>query len=116
MSDFINCYALVQANALASRTVCGAEIATGADTAAMNTLRNNTAMNVNISGVAYEYKFVAVHHTVVDEFINSYNNFYFSGTSVYRSAGVQTHDRNIPAGSFDRTIPYVEVNMMHSLV
>ena len=113
----MKCSILVPSAVTASRSIVGVEIAdtlqTGID------LTNHTG--ITVSGSSYEYKLVEISSSV-DEFLNNYNQFYYSGTSVYKSAGYSVNNRRLldtvdstNANYFDRTIPYAE-NMIHSLV
>ena len=113
----MKCSILVPTTVTASRAILGVEIAdtlqTGID------LANHTGITLN--GANYEYKLVDVSSSV-DEFLNNYNKFYFSGNAVYKSAGYSINNRKLldsvdstNPNYFDRTIPYAE-NMIHSLV
>lgn len=113
----MKCNILVPTAVTASRSIIGVEIAdtiqTGVD------LTNHTGVTIN--NTAYEYKLVDVSYSI-DEFLNNYNQFYYSGTTVYKSAGYTIDNRRLrddvastAANYFDRTIPYAE-NMIHNIV
>ena len=104
---------LVESTAAVSRTICGAEIADPVQTANEITTRNTDTYNVVRNGVKYEYKMVNTTSSV-DEFLNNYHLFFLSGGAIYRSANTAITNRFIT--DFNRSIPYVNENMIQSLV
>ena len=98
----MKCNILIVSSSTASRTICGAEIADSSQAAA-----RTDAMN------GYEYRCIDV--TSVEEFINNYNQFYISGSTLKKSAGYDaTIHRKINPSEFDRSFPYANDRLSHN--
>lgn len=113
----MQCNVLIPTAVVASRPIIGVEIA---DTIQQNTELTNHA-GIVVGNASYEYKLVNVTYSI-DEFLNNYNQFFYSGTSVYKSASFTADNRRLrddvasaADNYFDRTIPYA-TNMIHNIV
>jgi hypothetical protein len=107
----MKCNVLINSTATASRTILGVEIADSLQAATDLTTRPTPT----VGGVSCVYKLVEVSSSV-DNFLNNYNQYYFSGTSVYASAGYDaTKNRGLADTDIDMTIPYAS-DTLHTLL